>query len=76
MDLYGQKEKSIPQKIVIITIEILLLWVSYRILFVSSNQILTWLGIAQVTAAMERKVMIFTFSCIVFLRMAFMMFYL
>jgi hypothetical protein len=39
MDLYGQKSKSIPQKIVIHLIEILLLWLSYWILFQSGG---TW----------------------------------
>lgn len=77
MDLYGQKEKSIPQKIVIITIELLLLWISYWILFENGgDKILAWLGMGEVTGLMVRRVIIFTFSCIVFLRMGFMMLYL
>lgn len=77
MEIYGQKEKSIPQKLVIILIELLLLALSYWILFGSGGSIiLAWLGVGEVHATAERKVIIFTFSIIVFLRMAFMMFYL
>lgn len=77
MDLYGQKGKSLPQKIVIIALELLLLRISYWILFEDGGQnILRELGMEEVTGVMERKIIMFAFSCIVFLRMSFMMFYL
>ena len=37
MELYGQNSKSIPQKIIIHLIEILMLWLSYWILFQSGG---------------------------------------
>ena len=33
MDLYAQKSKSIPQKTIIILLELLLIWLSYWIMF-------------------------------------------
>ncbi|WPP51937.1 DUF1295 domain-containing protein [Catalinimonas niigatensis] len=77
MDLYGQKGKSIPQKIVIIALELLLLRISYWILFENGGQdILSGLGMEEVAGLRERKIIVFTFSWIVFLRMSFMMLYL
>jgi len=77
MDLYGQKQKSIPQKIFIITTELVLLWIAYYILFENSgSKLMSGLGIEQATGLMERRMIIFPFSLIVFLRMGFMMFFL
>lgn len=77
MDLYGQKGKSIPQKITIIFIELLLLLISYRILFISEDSlILSWIGMEDVKGLIERRAIIFAFSVVVFLRMGFMMLYL
>ena len=77
MDLYSQKGKSIPQKIVIITLELLLLGFSYWILFKGGGgKLLGWFGMENVNGVWERKVIIFSFSVIVFLRMGFMMLYL
>lgn len=74
MDLYGQKSKSIPQKIVIHLIEILILWLSYWILFQSGG---VWaekyLHIPNATENMDRRIIIFTFNIIIFFRLAFMM---
>jgi len=77
MDLYNQKGKSIPQKIVIITLEALLLWASYWILFQNGGSFLfNRLGILGLSATTERKMILFAFSIIIFLRMGFMMLYL
>lgn len=74
MELYGQKSKSIPQKIVIHLIEILILWLSYWILFQSGG---AWfekhLHIQNATENMERRTIIFVFNVIVFFRLAYMM---
>lgn len=74
MDLYGQKSKSIPQKIVIHLIEIILLWLSYWILFQSGG---AWfekhLHIHNVTEDIDRRMIIFTFNILIFLRLAYMM---
>lgn len=77
MDLYGQKSKSIPQKIVIHLIEILILWLSYWILFQSGG---AWfekqLHIHNATEHIERRTLIFIFNIIIFFRLAFMMVFL
>ena len=74
MDLYGQKSKSIPQKVVIHLIEIMLLWLSYWILFRSGG---AWfekhLHIRNATENIDRRIMIFTFNILIFFRLAFMM---
>lgn len=77
MDLYGQKSKSIPQKIVIHLIEILLLWLSYWILFQRGG---TWienhLGITNAVDNVDRRIIIFAFNIIIFIRLAYMMIFL
>jgi protein-S-isoprenylcysteine O-methyltransferase Ste14 len=77
MDLYGQKSKSIPQKIVIHLIEIVFLWGSYWILF---QQGASWvqehLHVHNSTGGHERRVIIFAFNIITFIRLAYMMFFL
>jgi len=74
MDLYGQESKSIPQKIVIHLIEIILLWLSYWILFQNGG---TWvekhLHIHNATENIDRKIIIFTFNILIFFRLAYMM---
>lgn len=74
MELYGKKSKSIPQKIVIQLIEILILWLSYWILFKSGG---AWieknLHIHNATENIDRRIIIFTFNIIIFFRLAYMM---
>lgn len=78
MDLYGQKSKSIPQKITIHLIEIFLLWLSYWILFQSGG---SWfekqLHIHNATESIiNRRFIIFIFNLIIFFRLAYMMIFL
>jgi steroid 5-alpha reductase family enzyme len=77
MDLYGQKSKSIPQKAVIHFLELLFLWLSFRILFQNGG---TWLEthvhIRHATEDYGRRNVIFSFNIIIFLRLAYMMFFL
>ena len=77
MDLYGQKSQSIPQKTLIIILELIFLYLSYWILFhTEGNILLSWIGLEEVSAPVERRMIIFLFSIIVFLRMGFTMIYL
>lgn len=77
MNLYGQKSKSIPQKIIIHLIEILLLWLSYLILFQSGGDwIESHLNIHNAVDNVDRRVMIFLFNMLIFLRLAYMMIFL
>lgn len=74
MDLYGEKSKSIPQKIVIHLIELLLLWLSYWILFQTGGPwVQEHLKIDNAAAVMERRWIVFIFNCVIFLRLAYMM---
>lgn len=74
MELYGEKSKSIPQKIVIHLIEILILGLSYWILFQKGG---AWveqhLHIPNATENTERRIIVFTFNIIIFFRLAYMM---
>lgn len=74
MELYGQHSKSIPQKLTIHVLEILLLCLSFWILFQDGG---TWientLHIHNSTVSNERRIIIFIFSVITFFRFAFMM---
>ncbi len=77
MELYGQQSKSIPQKTVIILAEVLLLLLSYYLLFQNGTQYLfEFVGLATTAGNMGSRILIFSFSIIVFLRMTFMMLYL
>ncbi len=77
MELYVDKDNSIPQKITIIILELLLLWLSYWILFENGGyKILHIFRIGNFSASTERRTIIFVFSIIVFLRIGFMMIYL
>lgn len=74
MDMYGKHSKSIPQKSLILISELLLLWLSFWILFRDGGQIIFgWLGIEEIEASRERKLIIFCFSLVVFLRVGYMM---
>jgi protein-S-isoprenylcysteine O-methyltransferase Ste14 len=77
MDLYGQKSKSIPQKIVIHIVEILLLWLSYWILFQSGgNWVENHLCISNAGSAFDRRMIILLFNIIIFFRLAYMMIFI
>jgi len=77
MDLYGQKSKSIPQKIVIHLIEIILLWLSYWILFQNGGiWVENHLGITNSNGNIVRRVIIFLFNIIIFVRLAYMMIFM
>jgi hypothetical protein len=77
MDLYSQKSKSIPQKAVIIFLEIVLIAVSYWILFIGSGQVfIEKLGVNVLNDNQISRKLILLFSIIVFVRMTFMMLYL
>jgi protein-S-isoprenylcysteine O-methyltransferase Ste14 len=74
MELYGQKSKSIPQKITIHLIEILILWLSYWILFQDGGTFVEkYLHIHNATEDLDRRIIIFIFNIIIFLRLAYMM---
>ena len=77
MELYGQQSKSIPQKLIIHSIEILLLWLSYRILFQDGGK---WVEnhwhIHNSTETLGRRIIIFVFNVIIFIRLAYMMIFL
>lgn len=77
MDLYGQTSKSIPQKITIQLIEILLLWLSYWILFQHGGMWCEkYLHIHSASGDATRRVIIFAFNIVIFLRIAYMMIFL
>lgn len=77
MKLYGSNSKSIPQKIIIHLIELLLLWLSYFILFQNGT---AWLGnnfqIDNVLEYYDRRMIIFVFNIITFLRISYTMIFL
>ncbi len=77
MDLYGQKSRSIPQKLVIHIIEFLFLWLSFWILFQNGG---SWvedtLHIHNATNHPDRRVLMFAFNIIIFFRLGYMMFFL
>jgi protein-S-isoprenylcysteine O-methyltransferase Ste14 len=74
MELYGQTSKSIPQKVTIHVLEILILWLSFWILFQNGG---SWvennLHIHNATGYTGRRKIIFAFSVVTFLRFTFMM---
>lgn len=77
MELYGQKSKSIPQKIIIHLIEILFLWLSYWILFQKGgNWCNNHLHIHNAATGFDRRVIIFVFNIVTFFRLAYMTFFL
>lgn len=77
MDLYGKKSKSIPQKATVIFLELILLAISFWILFRDGGtSLLSKIGIHAEAGIYQGRVIVFIFSCIVFLRLTLMMLYL
>lgn len=77
MELYGRQSKSIPQKIVIHLIEILLLWLSFWLLFQNgSSWVSSNLHIPIATEDFGRRKVIFIFNMLVFIRLAYMMIFI
>jgi len=77
MEMYGKHSKSIPQKSIILGIALVCLWLSYRIMFQAEGEfILEWFGIESIRATFERRMIIFFFSLIIFLRIGFTMTFL
>ncbi|TSJ47990.1 DUF1295 domain-containing protein [Fluviicola chungangensis] len=74
MELYGQHSRSIPQKVTIHVLEILILWLSFWILFQDGG---TWientLHIHNSIKFSDRRIIIFALNVITFMRFAFMM---
>ncbi|MGF7233088.1 DUF1295 domain-containing protein [Arachidicoccus sp.] len=77
MELYGKKSKSIPQKTIIILLELLLLTLAYWILFRGGGTVLlNKIGIHTQPGDLGSRSIVFVFSFIVFIRLTFMMLYL
>jgi len=77
MDLYGQTSKSIPQKIVISVLEILLLWLSYWILFQKGgNWLEQHMNIANVEENTNRRMLIFIFNIVIMVRITYTMIFI
>lgn len=77
MELYGTYSRSIPQKIVIHLIGILILWLAYWILFKGgANVAADKLHIRNAAYGEDRRKLIFVFNSITFIRLAYMMFFL
>jgi protein-S-isoprenylcysteine O-methyltransferase Ste14 len=77
MELYGIRSRSIPQKVIIHVLEAIFLLFSYWILFLrGGNYIQDFTGIHNAANAIDRRLIIFLFNIIIFIRLAFMMFYL
>jgi protein-S-isoprenylcysteine O-methyltransferase Ste14 len=75
MELYGRKDKSILQKIIVLILEIIILGISYWILFEEGyNVIFPQVQVHEVNEI--RRIIIFIFNCIVFFRILFTIFYL
>jgi len=77
MELYGEKSRSIPQKMLIHIVEIIFLLLSYWILFGRGADFLqSTFGIRDAGDDWGRRTIIFVFNIVIFLRLAFTMFYL
>lgn len=77
MELYGKKSRSLPQKVTIVVIELLLLYLSYWILFQNGGLILLSTMHMETTVGSHlARSITFLFSLVVFARMTFMMFFL
>lgn len=73
MDLYSQQSRSIPQKTLIIAVEIALLYVAWRLLFGDwGASFAQWMGWPS-GGAPERRAAIFIFHLVVFARITLMM---
>ena len=75
MDLYGTKNNSILKKTIIIIIELILITISYIIMF-RGNLFNSDRAVFDSSINTYKKIIIFTFSIIVFLRTSFMMIFL
>jgi protein-S-isoprenylcysteine O-methyltransferase Ste14 len=74
MELYGKQSRSIPQKIIIHSLEILLLWLSFWILFGNGgNWVENKFQIINSFDQVNRRIIIFVFNIVTFGRLAFMM---
>ena len=70
MELYGRKSKSIPQKIWIISAESLVLLLSYYLLFEGGiARVGGIIGVDFSEGIFVRRLIIFLFSCVVYIRM-------
>lgn len=77
MELYGNESKSIPQKVIIVIFEFFFIWVAYKILFSTWGiTIYSWFAFAPPNPDPFRNTINFIFSCVIFLRLSFMMFFL
>jgi len=74
MDLYNKKDRSIPQKSVLLILEIIILLLSYWILFMGGYERI--FSSSSSDGNYTRHIIVFTFNLILFLRMIFTMFYL
>lgn len=71
MDLYGKKSESIPQKLIIISLELVLLFLAYYIAFLKGGTIIYgWFGINMPEGNLTRRIIIFCFSLLVFVRIS------
>lgn len=75
MDIYSKKMKSIPQKILVVILEIIIIAVSYWILFDNGYNIL-FQRHESVIGNKVRHLVLFLFNIIVFLRLCITFFYL
>lgn len=77
MELYGQQSKSIPQKVIIHALELLLIWFSFWILFQSGED---WIGnklhIPVAHSGLKRRMILFVFNIVTFLRISYTMIFL
>lgn len=77
MDIYAQTGRSLPQKLVLLTIELVILAASAWILFGTGRVVVTALtGWAIPSAIPARAVLIFAFSTVTMIRMSVTLFYL
>lgn len=77
MELYGQYDRSIPQKILIHTIEIVLIFLSWWILFGDGSQWMAeHLPLKDGQGASARRTVIFVFHVVIFIRLGFAMLFL
>ena len=75
MDLYNKKDNSIPQKAIILLLEILILGISYWILFKGGyNKIFS--SSSPINGYGIRHLVLFAFNIVVFLRLCITIFYL
>ena len=75
MDLYNKKDKSVPQKVIILFLELLILGVSYWILF-SGGYLKIFPSSGPIHGNEIRHLILFVFNIIVFLRMCITILYL